>query len=645
MFEFIRNRSKTLMIVLVLLIVPSFILLGVDGSTRLTEKSETVATVDGLDIKQAEWDAAHNNELQRLRVSVPGFDPKLLDSPEAKYATLERLVRERVLAVAAAKSNLVTSDQRLARDLQQNPNIASLRRADGSLDMERYKQLVGSQGMTPEMFEARVRNDLSVQQVVQGIAASGFSPGSVADIALAAFHEKREVRVARFNSADYIGKVTVTEADISTFYKDNARLFQAPEQASIEYVVLDMEAVKSGLTVSAQDVKTYYEQNAARLGGDEERRASHILLAVDKNAPASARDQAKAKAAELLAELRKNPARFAELAKQHSQDTGSATSGGDLDFFGRGAMVKPFEDAAFALKKGDISDVVTSDFGFHIIQLTDIKAPKSRSFDELKPEIEAQLRQQLAATKFAETAETFTNSVFEQPDSLQPVAEKLKLSLKRVSNVTRQPLPGATGPLASANFLGALFAPDSVERKRNTEAIEIAPNQLVAGRVTEYTPSRTRPLAEVRDQVRERLLARRAQELAQAEGSAKLAAWQKNPASAVLPEMLQVARDKAQTVPPALINAALRAAPDKLPLLLGVDLGAQGYAVVSVDKRLPRTPVDTGIGKRDQAQYASWWTSAEMLAYYKTLQERYKAKIKVPAPAANRVLDSADRAG
>lgn len=635
MFEFIRNRSKTLMIVLVLLIVPSFVLLGVDGSTRLTESSATVATVDGVDIKQAEWDAAHNSELQRLRASVPGFDPKLLDSPEAKYATLERLVRERVLQVAARKSNLVTSDQRLARDLQQNPSIAQLRRADGSLDMERYKQLVGSQGMTPEMFEARVRNDLSVQQVVQGIAASGFAPATVADLALAAFYDKREVRVARFNSADYIGKVSLSEADIEKFYKDNARLFQAPEQANVEYVVLDMDAVKAGVAVSAQDVKTYYDQNAARLTGNEERRASHILLAAGKDAPAAEKSKARARADELLAELRKNPGRFAELARKNSQDTGSASSGGDLDFFGRGAMVKPFEDAAFSLKKGEISDVVVSDFGFHIIQLTDIKAPKTRSFEELKPEIEAQLRQQLAASKFAETAEMFTNSVFEQPDSLQPVVDKLKLSLKRASQVARQPVPGSTGPLANANFLSALFAPDAIERKRNTEAMEIAPNQLVAGRVTAYTPARTLPLAEVRDQVRERLLARRAQELAQREGEAKLADWLKNPSAAVLPETLQVSRDKAQTMPPALIGAALRVAPDKLPQLIGVPLGGQGYAVMSVDKRLPKTPVDTGVGKRDQAQYASWWTSAEMLAYYKVLQERYKAKIKVPAPEAS----------
>lgn len=640
MFDFIRERSKTLMLILVLLIVPSFILLGVDGTTRLSEKSAVVATVDGLDITQAEWDTAHNNELQRLRASVPRFDPKLLDTPEAKYATLERLVRERVLAVAANKSNLVTSDQRLARDLQLNPTIASLRRPDGSLDMDRYKQLVGSQGMTPEMFEARVRNDLSVQQVVQGIAASGFSPTSVSDTALSAFHERREVRVARFNSADYIGKVTLSDTDIERFYKDNPGLFQSPEKASAEYVVLDMDAVKTAVSVSLQDVKAYYEQNAVRLSGNEERRASHILINSAKDAPAAEREKAKARATELLAEARKTPSRFAELAKQHSQDTGSAPSGGDLNFFGRGVMVKPFEDAAFALKKGDISDVVASDFGFHIIQLTDVKAPKLRRFEELQAEIETTLRQQLATAKFAETAEAFSNGVFEQPDNLEAVATKLKLPVRRATAIGRQPLPGVSGPLGNPNFMAALFSPESTEKKRNTEAIEIGPNQLAAGRLTEYTPARTRPLAEVRAQVRERLLALRAQELARADGAAKLEAWRKNPALAAFQETLQISRTQSTTAPVELIGAALRAAPDRLPELVGVDVGTQGFVVASVDKRLPQVRPEERSTKRDQAQYASWWTSAEVLAYYKVLQDRYKAKIKVPAPTSTQINDA-----
>eukprot|EP01041_Mallomonas_annulata_P022325 gene22325-42592_t len=159
--------------------------------------------------------------------------------------------------------------------------------------------------------------------------------------------------------------------------------------------------------------------------------------------PAADRQKAKEKAQALLEQARKAPATFAELAMKNSQDTGSAPNGGDLDFFARGAMVKPFEDAAFAMKKGDISDVVESDFGFHIIKLTDVKAPKQPVFEEARAGLEAELRVQQAQRKFAEVAETFTNGVYEQSDSLQPVADKLKLKVQTATGVTRTPAPGA----------------------------------------------------------------------------------------------------------------------------------------------------------------------------------------------------------
>ncbi len=384
MFDFVRKHTKIMMGLMFLLIIPSFVLFGLEGYNQARENNVAVARVAGQDVTQAEWDAAHKNEIDRVRESMPSIDVKLLDSPEARYATLERLVRDRVLAVAADKLKLVTSDARLARDLQQNPAIAGLRRPDGSLDLERYRQLVGSQGMTPEMFEAQVRTDLSSRQVLLGVSGSGFTPPAQAEIALKAFFEKRDVQVARFTTADFSSKVVLTDADVEGYYKRNEAMFQAAEQANIEFVVLDLESIKKTLTLNEADLKTYYEQNAARLSGQEERRASHILISASKTLNADDRQKARAKADELLAVARKAPDGFADLARKNSQDTGSAAKGGDLDFFARGAMVKAFEDAAFAMKKGDISDVVESEFGYHIIRLTDIKAPTVRSFEEMR---------------------------------------------------------------------------------------------------------------------------------------------------------------------------------------------------------------------------------------------------------------------
>jgi peptidyl-prolyl cis-trans isomerase D len=276
---------------------------------------------------------------------------------------------------------------------------------------------------------------------------------------------------------------------------------------------------------------------------------------------------------------------------------------------------------------------VESDLGYHIIKLTDIKAPKQRSFEEAKPEIEVQLRKEQAQRKFAESADVFTNAVYEQSDSLKPAADRLKLDIKTAANVRRTPAPGATGPLANAKFLDALFAPDSIEKKRNTEAVEIAPNTLASGRVTQYTPARTQPFAEVKDKVRERVVAARSAELAKKDGADKLAAWKANPASANLPAAVTVSRQETQQQPQAVIETALRADPSALPAFAGVDLGAQGYAVVKVDKVLPREAPAPDAAKLQTQQYAQWWSSAETLAYYNMLKDRFKVQIKVAKPS------------
>ena len=632
MFDFIRQHTKIVMGLLFLLIVPSFILFGLDGYTRSKDKAAVVAKVDGQEITQTEWDRAHIREVERLKASMPSLDPKLLDSPEAKYATLEKLVRDRVLTAAANKSKLSTSDQRLARDLQENSDIASLRRADGTLDMERYRQMLGVQGLSPEMFEANVRAELSSRQVLVGIAGSGFSANTAADTALNAYFEKREIQVAGFTTAAYAAKLNPTDAELEQFYKANESLFQAPEQANIEYVLLDVETIKKGLAISDAELKEYFDQNAARLSGTEERRASHILIASPKSAPEAERQKAKAKATELLALVKKSPDSFADVAKKNSQDPGSAPSGGDLDFFARSAMVKPFSDAAFAMKKGDISDVVESEFGYHIIKLTDIKAPKQRSFEDMKPDLTADVKKQQAQKKFSETAEAFTNGVYEQADSLKPVSDRLKLEIKTANGITRTPQPGATGALANLKFLNAIFSPDAIDKKRNTEAVEVASNQLISGRITQYTPARTRPLLEVKELVRQRWLAVRGADEARKDGIAKLAAWKAEPATATLPDTLVVSRDQTQKLPPKVVEAALRTDAAVLPVFAGVDLGTQGYAIVKVIKVLPRDPALEASAKQERLQYAQWWTSAESLAFYNVLKERFKTEMKVAKP-------------
>ncbi|MCW2313616.1 SurA N-terminal domain-containing protein [Rhodoferax antarcticus] len=638
MFDIFRNHTKILMVLLFLLVIPAFVLFGVDGYQQSKQSSTVVAKVASVEISQAQWDAAHKNDMDRLRASRPELDIKLLDSPEARYATLERLVRDTVMRVAADKANLHTSDSRLARFLQEDPTIASLRKLDGTLDMERYRQLAATQGLTPEGFENMVRQDISKQQVEAGVSQTGFVAAAPADVALNAFFERREIQVVNFLAKDYISAVNLSDADMEAFYQANLSLFKAPEQVKVEYVVLDIDAVKKDIKISDADLKSFYDQNVARLSGTEERRASHILITAAKDAPAEQRQKAKVEAQALLKAVRSAPDSFAEVARKSSQDPGSAAKGGDLDYFGRGAMVKPFEDAVFVMKKGDISDLVESDFGYHIIKLTEVKEPKQRSFEELRASIDGDLKNQQAQRKFAEVAELFTNTVYEQSDSLKPVAEKLGLEIKVAEAVLRQPAPGATGVLSSEKFLSALFAQDNIEKKRNTEAVETAVNQLAAGRVLAYEPTKTLALADVRPQVRERVIAARASELADKDGMGKLALWKKDPDKAVLPAAQVVARDQAMNVPAQVVTAALRVDAKSMPSWLGVDLGAQGYAVVRANKVVPRNEASQPSAEQDREQYAQWWASAEAAAYYSELKDRLKVTFLVASPLATAAL-------
>ncbi|MDT8992153.1 SurA N-terminal domain-containing protein [Curvibacter sp. APW13] len=630
MFDFVRKHTKWMMGLMFLLIIPAFVLVGVDGYKRINASGPSVAEIGKHAITQADWEAAHKMEVERLRTSVPNLDPKMLDSAEAKYATLERMVRDQVIGQAAEDAHLTTTDARLAAEILKIPGV---RKADGSIDRDAYKRFLVQRGYAqPEAFEAALRRDMTLRQVEGGVTGTSFASAAVSDALLKALYQRREIQIARFAPSDYSAKVSLTDADLEAFYHANQALFQVPESASIEYVSLDMDSVKKSVSVNESDVKSYYEQNVSRLSGKEERRASHILVSAPKDAPAEKRQAAKEKAAALLQQVRKAPESFAEVARKNSDDIGSAKAGGDLDFFGRGAMVKPFEDAVFAMKKGDISELVESDFGFHIIRLTDVKAPKPKSFEELRAGIETDLRNQLAQRRYAEVAESFTNGVFEQPDTYKGVAEKLKLEIKTAANVVRNPQPGAAGPLASPKLLEALFAPESLSSKRNTEAVEVGANQLVSARIVQYNAPRVLALAEVKDRVKERLTAVRAAELARKDGEARLALWKDNAKDAKLGNAMVVARDQLQGLEMPVVEAALRAPTQPLPAWTSADLGPKGFVVVRVNAQLPRAEKAQEAAARESAQVAQWLAKSEGDAYFEVLKRRMKVSIKVPNP-------------
>jgi peptidyl-prolyl cis-trans isomerase D len=460
--------------------------------------------------------------------------------------------------------------------------------------------------MTPAGFEAQLRQDLTVQQLAGALGQSGLVARTVSDRVIAMQTETRNVQESRIALDGYLGQIKLADGAAKKFYDENAKQFETPEQAKAEYLVLSMETIGAQMAVSDAEIKSWYDGHKDRYAVPEERRASHILIASEK----VGKDKAKSRAEELLAEIRKNPSSFAELAKKNSDDPGSAAKGGDLGFFGRGMMVKPFEDTTFALKDGEISGVVESDFGFHIIKLTGIHAAKEKPLAEVRGEIEEELRKTAASRKFAEAAETFSNLVYEQSDSLKPAAERFKLEVKQSAWINRQANP-ANGPVGNEKVLAALFSEDSVKNKRNTETVEIAPNTLVAARIAEYKPAALLPFESVKTSIETLLTRQEAQAMARKEGEARL-------------EALKKGEDK-------LAWGAFKMDAAKLPAYAGVELPGSGYLLVKL------AAVDAGLAldaARKQAlvgQLATLEAQEEVKVYLAALRARYKVEINKAA--------------
>lgn len=623
MFDFVRKHTRILQFLLVLLILPSFVVFGIQGYSRFASDEGAVAKVGSQKITQAEWDNANRNAAERFRAQQPDVDAKVFDSPEFKKQTLEQLVRQYVLAAAAHDQNLSPSTARLVRVFSSDPQFAALRNADGSLN----KQMLEARGMTPAQFEALLRQELTVGQVLAGVAMTGQTSKLANRQAVDALFQVRDVQWLKLEPKQYAAQLKPTPEQLQAFYKDpaNASWLTSPEKADVQYVVLDLDTLKKRVTVNEDDLRRSYEENKTRFTAAEERRASHILIKAEKSASAEKKKAAKAKAEQLLAQLQKNPSQFAELAKKNSDDPGSASSGGDLDFFGRGAMVKPFEDAAFALKPGQLSGVVESDFGYHIIQLTAVRGGQPQPFEAVRSQLEDDARKQLALREFAGAAEKFTNGVYEQSDSLKPVADELKLTIEAATDVLRDPGAKDQGVLSNRRVLDALFDPANRAKGRNTEAVEVGGNKLVSARIVKYSPASRQPFDTVADKVRERWVATESLKAARKDAEDKMALWRQSPDKAQLPASVQMSRKLVFAQPPQVLDAALRIPEKQLPAWKVVDLGAEGVALMKVNKVLP-IQISGQELKETESQFGNYWGKAEADAYYRALKRQYKVE-------------------
>ena len=623
MFEFVRSHRSWMMLFILVLILPSFVFFGIQGYNSYVDTDGALATVDGVPITQQEYDAALRDRIERLRQGLgANFDPKLLETPEARAAVLDQLVLDRALASEASKSNVVVTVDRLREFIANVPAFQQ----DGKFSYDRYKAFLASRGQSEAAFEQSLRNDLRKQALVQAVVESAMMPKQVLDRIERVLLEQREVRELRFPAEQFASKASVTDAQISEYYQANRTQFEVPENVRVEYVVLSPETISGNLTVTEEAAKNYYEQNKARYGTEEQRRASHILITAEGSDKAAARK----KAEEILAKVKAAPNDFAKLARENSKDPGSAAQGGDLGFFGRGMMVKPFEETVYRLNNGEISDIVETDFGFHIIRVTEIKPAQAKPFAEVRADIERELKNQQAQKNFTEAADQFTNLVYEQADSLQPAAQKLNLKVLSADNLTRSGMPPHLGP----RLVEAIFAEDSLKNRRNTQAIEVAPSTLVSARVLEHRPATVQPLEKVTAQIRQLLERRESVRLAREAGEQRLAALRKEPSDAGFSAPKVVSRRQPHDMPADALNEVLRIPADKLPQFIGTEVGTDfrsgsnaGYVIVKVISSKPAEGIPPAQRDAQARAITQQAAAAAEFTYAEGLKARHNVKI------------------
>lgn len=635
MFDFIRNHQRLMQFILLLLILPSFALWGVQSYSRFREGGDGLASVAGQPITQQEFAAAQQRQLEQLHARLGSdVDPKLVDSPEARAQVLERLIDERLLQVKAAHDHLAVSNQRVAEELRTDPSIRALYRPDGTLDVKRYDQLLAAVGKTRDSVFNDTRRGIIMQEESTIIPDSSFVPHAVASRLDLLLRQVRDVQEERFLPADFRANVKLEPDAPQKYYQAHPKEFEVPEQVDVQYVVLDQNAILGSIALKPEEIQAYYEQNLKRFEIPEERRASHILVAVEKNASSADREKAKAKAQGILARLRAHPADFAQLARQYSDDPGSASKGGDLGWAPATNYVPSFAAALFHLQPHQVSDIVQTDFGYHIIELTGVHPGAAKSLDSVRSDIEREMRQARAKAQFSESAEAFSNVIYDQADSLGPAATKFGLTIKSASGVVRTPDPAhAHDPIENPKVLAALFSDDVLKNKHNTEAIEVAPDTLVAARITAHRAATEKPFSEVAGAINNNLIDQAASNLAAAAGAAKLKELASGAEDSGFGPVKSITREEAAGLSPAAVKEIFRTNVGKLPAYAGVGLSGGAYGIYRIVKVSVPPIVDTAREQNLASQLARASGELEFSGYLQELKKKFKVRVLKAAAA------------
>ncbi|HCB17178.1 MAG TPA: peptidylprolyl isomerase [Alteromonas sp.] len=506
MLERIREGSQgPWAMAIIALIVLSFVFAGVSSYVS-SSGSSAAAEVNGEPISQQDVERAYQAQRARLEAQFgEGISALFSDENylrDFRMNVLDRLIADTLIEQKAKELGMRVSDKQIRDAITAMPEFQT----EGSFDNERYLMLLRQNGFQPSDFRDYMRQQMTREQLSRAVQASDFSLPEEVNLAHRLQGQTRNADYLIVDSAPFAASVELSDEEVQAFYDENISRFDTQEKVNLAYVTLAVEDLKADVSVSEEEIEQEYQDNIALYKTTEERRVSHILIEFgdDKGA-------AKEKAESLLAEVEQG-ADFAELAEANSADTFSAENGGDLDFITAGMMDPSFDEAAFAISNvGETSEVIETEFGYHIIKLTDMKPVETTPLAEVRDEIEAQLLTDKATDEFFALQSEMANLAFEVPDTLEDVAGAVNGKIKETGLATASAVPAALNVPAVTS---KMFDPDFIAEGLNSDVIELSNDEVVVIRVVGHEPQRTQALDEVRTQILAQLRARKAQEAA-----------------------------------------------------------------------------------------------------------------------------------
>ena len=632
MLEAIRNHAKGWIAKVILgLIAVTFALFGVDSYMQDGGGGDVIASVGNTKISRQEFTRELQDETDQVREAMgEKYDRTTTETPEFRKRVLDNLLDRKALLLTAQQQGFHLNDQYFKSALLRIPAFEE----NGAFSQQRFEAILRQRDMTPASFENEVRNTYMLETQTSPVLFGTFTSSTSLSQMARILTQQREVSVAMLSPVEVASQVKISEDDIKNYYASHRAELTEPEKIRAEYLTLNLDAAMAEIPVSEKEITDYYQANAARLTQPEQRSASHILLTVAKGANAAAKAQLRVKAAQLTAELQTTPARFAEVARKESQDPGSAVQGGSLGSFGRGAMVKTFDEAVFSMKKGEIRGPVDSEFGFHIIRLDDIQPAVAMPLESVRADITAGLRKQKSQIKFSELAENFSNLVYEKADSLKPAADAMRLTIQTSDWMSKQSAPA---PFLNTKLGELLFSADAIQSKQNTEAIEVMPGVLVAARVLEHRPAAVKGLNEVRAVIEQTLRNERTAKLLTARAEVFLGQLRQGKEPVLRwTEFKTVNRQQSLGLDAASMNAIFSADTRKLPAYTGL-MGPDGsYRIVRISRVLESPALDPALAASVKKGVQEALERADLQAMIQLAKSSQKVDVRENALEVNK---------